>query len=41
MDKELDYIAQVTTIGDLHSKLNEAEEAKVEVEAVLLKRVSF
>jgi len=41
MDKELDSITQVTTVGDLRSKLLEAEEAKVEVEAVLLERVSF
>lgn len=40
MDKELDSITQVTTVGDLRSKLLEAEEAKVEVEAVLLERVS-
>lgn len=40
MDKELDSITQVTTVGDLRSKLIEAEEAKVEVEAVLLERVS-
>lgn len=39
MDKELDSITQVTTVGDLRSKLIEAEEAKVEVEAVLLERV--
>lgn len=40
MDKELDSITQVTTVGDLRDKLLEAEEAKVEVEAVLLERVS-
>lgn len=40
MDKELESITQVTTVGDLRSKLVEAEEAKVEVEAVLLERVS-
>jgi len=38
MDKELDTIAQVTSTGDLRSKLIEADEAKVEVEAILLKR---
>lgn len=40
MDKELDIIAQVSSTGDLRGKLAEAEEAKVEVEAILLKRVS-
>lgn len=40
MDKELESITQVTTVGDLRSKLLEAEEAKVEVEAILLERVS-
>lgn len=40
MDKELESITQVTTVGDLRSKLVEAEEAKVEVEAILLERVS-
>lgn len=39
MDKELDSITQVTTVGDLRGKLLEAEEAKVEVEAILLERV--
>lgn len=39
MDKELDSITQVTQVGDLRSKLLAAEEAKVEVEAVLLERV--
>lgn len=40
MDKELDIIAQVTSTGDLRSKLAEAEEVKVDVEAILLERVS-
>lgn len=40
MDKELENIAQVTSTGDLRTKLVEADEAKVEVEAILLKRVS-
>lgn len=39
MDKELDKIAEVSSIGDLRGKLVEAEEAKVEIEAILLKRV--
>jgi len=39
MDKELELITQVTTVGDLKEKLEEAEEAKVEVEALLLERV--
>lgn len=41
MDKELETIAQVSSIGDLRGKLVEAEEAKVEIEAILLKRVCF
>lgn len=39
MDKELEHISQVTTVGDLKEKLEEAEEAKVTVEAILLQRV--
>lgn len=39
MDKELDLIAQTTSTGELRSKLVQAEEAKVEVEAILMKRV--
>lgn len=39
MDKELETIAQVSSVGDLRGKLVEAEEAKVEIEAILLKRV--
>lgn len=39
MDKELESITQVTTVGDLRAKLLEAEEAKAEVEATLLERV--
>lgn len=39
MDKELEHIGQVTTVGDLKDKLEEAEEAKLSVEAVLLERV--
>lgn len=39
MDKELEHISQVTTVGDLKDKLQEAEEAKISVEAVLLERV--
>lgn len=41
MDKELDAIAQVTSTGELRGKLLEADEAKVEIEAILLKRVKF
>lgn len=41
MDKELEAIAQVTSTGELRSKLLEADEVKVEIEAVLLKRVCF
>lgn len=39
MDKELEIIAQTTSTGDLRGKLLQAEEAKVEIEAILLKRV--
>lgn len=39
MGKELELISQVTSSGELHNKLTEAEEAKVEIEAILLKRV--
>lgn len=39
MDKELEHIGQVTTVGDLKDKLQEAEDAKITVEAVLLERV--
>lgn len=39
MNKELDHIGEVTSAGDLKDKLQEAEEAKTSVEAVLLERV--
>lgn len=39
MDKELESITQVTQVGDLRAKLVEAEEAKMEVESILLERV--
>lgn len=41
MGKELETIEQVTSSGELHNKLVEAEEAKAEIEAILLKRVSL
>lgn len=41
MDKELEHIGQVTTVGDLKDKLQEAEDAKISVEAVLLERVKW
>ncbi|XP_070067953.1 muscle-specific protein 300 kDa isoform X15 [Drosophila takahashii] len=41
MDKELEHIGQVTTVGDLKDKLQEAEDAKISVEAVLLERNSL
>lgn len=41
MDKELEAIAQVTSTGELRSKFLEADEVKVEIEAILLKRVCF
>lgn len=40
MSKELEAIGQVTNVGDLPGKLQEVEEAKVEVENQLLERVS-
>lgn len=40
MGKELETIAQVTSSGDLRNNLVEAEAMKVEIEAILLKRVS-
>lgn len=39
MAKELDYIAGVTTVGDLPKKMEEAEEAKASVEAKIMERV--
>lgn len=39
MAKELDHIGSVTSVGDLPQKMEEAEEAKVEVEAQILARV--
>lgn len=39
MGKELEHIGSVTNVGDLPHKLEEAEEAKGEVEAQLLERV--
>ncbi|KAM8716186.1 hypothetical protein ACLKA7_003122 [Drosophila subpalustris] len=41
MDKELEHIGQVTTVGDLKDKLQQAEDAKIAVEAVLLERNSL
>lgn len=41
MSNELELIAQVTSTGDLRGKLIEADGAKVEVEALLLKHVRF
>lgn len=38
MDKELEHIGEVTSIGDLKIKLEEAQEAKIAVEAILLER---
>lgn len=40
MSKELETIGQVTSVGDLPEKLQEAEEKKGEVENQLLERVS-
>ncbi|KAK9711342.1 hypothetical protein QE152_g25509 [Popillia japonica] len=41
MAKELDHIASVTSVGDLPQKMEEAEEAKVEVESKILARNSL
>ncbi|VEN54046.1 unnamed protein product, partial [Callosobruchus maculatus] len=38
MAKELDHIGSVTSVGDLPQKMEQAEEAKVEVEALILER---
>lgn len=40
MAKELEYIGSITSVGDLPQKMEEAEEAKTEVEAIILERVS-
>lgn len=40
MSKELEMLNQTTTVGDLPDKMEEAETAKTEVEAMLLERVS-
>lgn len=39
MSKELEHISENGSIGDLSEKMEEAEAAKVEVEAQLLERV--
>lgn len=41
MAKELENIANVTSVGDLPHKMEEAEIAKAEVEAKILERVSI
>lgn len=41
MDKELDEITKVTVVAELRLKLQEAEEAKIEVEGKLLERNSL
>lgn len=40
MARELDNIANVTTVGNLPQKMEEAETAKTEVEAKILERVT-
>lgn len=40
MAKELEYIGNVTNVGDLPQKMEEAEEAKIEVETLILERVN-
>lgn len=41
MAKELEHIGSITSVGDLPQKMEEAEETKNEVEAVILERVNF
>lgn len=41
MTKELEAIAAMGSVSDLPEKLTEAEEAKVEVENMILERVRF
>lgn len=41
MSKELDAIAAIGSVSDLPEKLTEAEEAKAEVEALILERVNI
>lgn len=41
MGKELEIVSQITSSEELHAKLVEAEETKVEIEAILLKRVGL
>ncbi|KAG5889989.1 hypothetical protein JTB14_035905 [Gonioctena quinquepunctata] len=41
MAKELEHIGNVTSVGDLPHKMEEAEEAKTEVEAIILERNSL
>lgn len=41
MGRELEIVEQATSSGELHEKLLKAEETKVEIEAILLKRVSI
>lgn len=40
MARELDNIANVTTVGNLPQKMEKAETAKTEVEAKILERVT-
>lgn len=40
MSKELEAIAAIGSVGDIPGKLTEAEEAKTEVEAAIMERVS-
>lgn len=39
MSKELEHIGSVASVGDLPQKMEEAEEAKVDVESKILTRV--
>lgn len=41
MAKELEHIGSVTSVGDLPKKMEEAEDAKTEVEALIIERVTY
>lgn len=41
MAKELENIGNITSVGDLPQKMEEAEELKTEVETQIMERVRF
>lgn len=41
MAKELEHIGSVTSVGDLPQKMEETEDAKTEVEALIIERVIY